>query len=81
MDFDGRVEVQLSGETTWGTVCGKWFTYGDAMVICKQLGYPAVSQFSMKTVFHSNSNSTIQSLGCVGNEDQISECRIQYVIP
>ena len=80
MDYEGRVEVQLSGETTWGSVCGYEFTYADAIIVCKQLGYSAVSQFTTNTVFQSNSEPTIESLGCEGNEDQLSECDIQYVV-
>ncbi|KAI6658615.1 Scavenger receptor cysteine-rich protein type 12 isoform X1 [Oopsacas minuta] len=75
--FEGRVEVKLDGDTIWGSVCGYGFTYADASVICKQLGYPAVTQFSTSSIFKTNSDPTIVSLGCRGNEDQISECHIQ----
>ena len=37
-ETDGRVEVCLGGY--WGKVCENSWTYQDARVVCKQLGYP-----------------------------------------
>ena len=73
------MEVRLNNESSWDTICGYGFTYADARVVCHQLGYPAVTQFSRSSVFSSNSAPTILSLGCHGYEEQISECNIQLV--
>ena len=37
-ETEGRVEVCLGG--SWGGVCFNSWTYEDARVVCKQLGYP-----------------------------------------
>ena len=34
---NGRVEICLDGQ--WSPVCGKWWNYRDAEVVCRQLQY------------------------------------------
>ena len=44
-DLIGRVEVCMN--STWGTVCSRWFDRADARVVCGQLGYSKYGEYCL----------------------------------
>ena len=71
----GRVEVFVRGE--WGTVCDDSFSFVDAIVICKMLGYPSALIARSQAYYGRGIGQIwIDQLGCTGDEDSIFDCRM-----
>ncbi|XP_071841004.1 scavenger receptor cysteine-rich domain-containing group B protein-like isoform X2 [Apostichopus japonicus] len=62
----GRVEVYHLGE--WGTICDDYWSYEDAAVICRQLGYSGVDTYYNGARFGQGSGPILRYIRCDGTE-------------
>ena len=70
---EGRVEVFLLGH--WGTVCDYNWDIVDAIVVCRQLGYPRAVEAPRYAAFGAGSDpSWYSSVYCTGTERNLTEC-------
>ena len=76
--YEGIVEVGISIlYNEWLSVCGDGFTFPDAEVVCRQLGYPGVLKFFREGIFRATyAPILITQLGCRGEETQVANCNI-----
>ena len=71
--LEGRVEVFLLGH--WGTVCDYNWDFADAIVVCRQLGYPGVVEAPKYAAFGAGSGpSWYFRVDCTGTEHNLTEC-------
>lgn len=73
---NGRLEVLLYGNPSWGTVCDDGFTEENARVACRQLGLPTRHvQFKTGAFYGEGSGEIlITNLDCAGFEVTIQSC-------
>ncbi|XP_053383319.1 deleted in malignant brain tumors 1 protein-like [Mercenaria mercenaria] len=73
----GRLEVFYKGH--WGTVCDSTFDNNNAMVACRQLGFPygiGVDPVKRNATYGSGTGRVvIDKLECVGSETDIVQCK------
>ena len=73
---EGRVEVIYNDE--WGTVCDDYWSNGDGNVACRQMGFAAAERVFWNSHFGGAARGTkiwLDNLQCVGDEDDLLECR------
>ncbi|GIL55410.1 hypothetical protein Vafri_10969 [Volvox africanus] len=73
--WSGRVEICKN--STWGTICDIGWTWDDARVACRQLGYTAGGEAVKGGWFAAAASSVPMHYGditCLGNEGMLAEC-------
>ncbi|XP_072169986.1 uncharacterized protein [Diadema setosum] len=72
---EGRVEIYVE-DKGWGTVCDNGWSYEDAVVACRQLGFPGAVYATPNAYFGGNSAIPvlIENVACVDSEDSIQQC-------
>ena len=79
----GRVDVFFNDSASlgWGTACGYYWTFDNAEVVCKQLGFDRAHDFDY-AIFsgHETGTGPIGDFECFGGEEHLSECA-QYSTP
>ena len=69
----GRVEIFRNGE--WGTVCDDSWSFNDAEVVCKQLGYLKPTRVFSSAHFGQGTGPIwLDDLRCTGSENSLLEC-------
>ena len=71
---EGRVQMYLLGH--WATVCGYSWGLLDAIVVCRQLGYPTALASVRQTEFGGRSDLMwAYEMDCNGYEANLLECK------
>ena len=71
--LEGRVEVFHLGH--WGTVCDYYWDFVDAIVVCRQLGYPGAVEAPRYAAFGAGSGpSWYNSVYCTGTQRNLTQC-------
>ena len=71
----GRVELFHNGE--WGAICGNKWDIRDAIVVCRQLGFPDAEEafvISDKSTNAGKGKPWLDEVECKGFETSISSC-------
>ena len=67
-----------SGE--WGIVSDNGWSYNEALVVCRQLGYPdAVKSKTRSSFGRDDQRVWIEDVTCTGPELKLEECSIHFI--
>ena len=72
-DFSGTVELLYQG--VWRKVCDDHWGLNEAIVVCRQLGWPGAMSAKSSLQHGISADGTIlEQVSCVGDEMDISDC-------
>ena len=77
-DYNGLLEVYFGGE--WGYVCDDGWTEVNGDVVCSILGYDGATS-SRGSHFSSDVNYKLNSINCVGEEEDLLDCPYRLYTP
>ena len=72
--------IFLFGSNEWGTVCSNSWSYGEANVVCKQLGYTSAVGYGSGVSFEPGYRRVwMVDVNCTGQESQLNKCSFHFV--
>ena len=76
---EGRVELFYNG--VWGGVCADWWDLNDAMVVCRQLGFPDAMELMHGTLLGNGTGLPLLiNVHCNGSEEHLrGECALSEI--
>ena len=74
-NYEGRVEVYH--DSVWGTVCDDGWDLDEAIVVCRQLGFPyeAVQRLRKAHFGEGTGQIWLDEVACSGQESRLEACR------
>jgi hypothetical protein len=70
---EGRVEIYNNGK--WGTICDNQWSYADALVVCRMLGFrSAVRAYERAYFGHGTGKIWLDNVQCAGTEAMLTDC-------
>ncbi|XP_014775645.1 lysyl oxidase homolog 4 [Octopus bimaculoides] len=73
---EGRVAILLPGAKKYGVICGDHWSYFEASVVCRQLGFGLVKQiFQVNYYGGSELDKLFARIRCHGNESHLADCQ------
>lgn len=73
-DNDGVLEICKDDESSWGTVCNRYFDCNEAKVGCRQLGHNYVFSYYTNTTGFAERPSFGGGYTCTGSENALVNC-------
>ena len=77
--YEGYVEIEHNDN--WGFICDPNWTFEEANVVCKQLGFSRGLRSTTTGFVHGpvdEERRITDSIDCIGTEDSLTDCNVKY---